>query len=242
MRQLLVAALVLTCGSATAAEPELKLLVPAYFYPGGETAKEWDRLMLAGPKAVAVVNPDSGPGKRRDANYSAVVKRAAAAKLGLVGYVTLSYAERPASAVKADVDSWLHFYPQVQGIFFDEQPSDKKHAGFAAECFAYARSQFPTGHVLANPGVNCDRAYHDAKGAAALCLFEHKDGFDKWEPAAWASRERTAILVYGVAGAKFADVFAKASKHAAWVYVTDADDGMPWGRLPKNWEAMIGGK
>ena len=227
--------------AAGAADPAAKLLVPAYFYPEGTGMKEWDRLLAAGSKAtiVAIANPDSGPGKKRDENYEAIIKRATEAKVGVIGYITLSYADRPISAVKADVDSWLHFYPGIQGIFFDEQPSERKHAAFAEEAFAYAREKFPKGHVFANPGVNCDRAYHEAKGSANLCLFEHKDGFENWQPATWTERDRTVILVYGVKSEKFTDVFAKAKKHAAWLYVTDSEDAMPWSRLPKNWESLL---
>lgn len=234
--------LVLIGSPLPAADPAVRLLVPAYFYPAGNKAlKEWERLIAVGTKApvVVIVNPDSGPGKKGDPNYSAILKQLTEAKIGTVGYVTLSYAKRPIAAVKAEVDAWLKFYPDVGGFFLDEQPSDKAGAAFTAEAFAYAMEKLPKGHVVANPGVNCDRAYFDAKGEAALCLFEHKDGFEKWEPAAWASRQRTAALVYGVPKEKWKDVYARANKRVAWLLVTDADEKMPWGKLPTYWEELV---
>lgn len=59
----------------------VRLLVPACFYPAGEGLTAWKRMMKSAAEApiAAIVNPDSGPGK------------------------------------KADIDSWLHFYPEVQG-------------------------------------------------------------------------------------------------------------------------------
>ena len=226
--------------SLSAADPAVKLLVPAYFYPGDTGLAQWDKLIAAGPKAniVAIANPDSGPGKRKDANYEKVLKRAADAKVGTVGYVTLGYAERPISAVKADVDSWLHFYPNIDGIFFDEQPSGAKLAPFAAEAFEYARGKFPKGHVFTNPGVNCSRDYFDAKGTATICAFEHKDEFELWEPTVWLLRDRCIALVYGVGKEKWRATFDRARKRARWVYVTDATAN-PWTRLPEYWDSLV---
>ncbi|HVW00951.1 MAG TPA: spherulation-specific family 4 protein, partial [Planctomycetaceae bacterium] len=111
--------------AAESNEAPIRLLVPAYFYPAGEGLVAWKKLIASAEQTpvVAIVNPDSGPGKRVDAVYHEIFQWAKPSKIKLIGYVTLSYAERPISAVKADIDSWLHFYPEVAGIFFDEQPS-----------------------------------------------------------------------------------------------------------------------
>src|SRR5687768_16366735 len=78
--------------------PPLRLLVPAYFYPAGKGEQKWDKLIAAADRVpiVAIVNPASGPGRRADPNYTAILERAAKAKrLTLIGYVTTSYAKRP---------------------------------------------------------------------------------------------------------------------------------------------------
>src|SRR5207248_2165984 len=51
--------------------PRLRLLVPAYFYPGGEGLAEWERLLNApDPAAVVIIaNTASGPGKVADPNF-----------------------------------------------------------------------------------------------------------------------------------------------------------------------------
>src|SRR5207249_3576007 len=112
-------------GPAATTPPRLRLLVPAYFYPGGAGSAEWRRLLEA-PDAAAVViivNPDSGPGKAADPKYERVIDQARDKGFTLIGYVSTKYAKRPIREVKEDVDRWVKLYPRVQGIFFDEQAS-----------------------------------------------------------------------------------------------------------------------
>src|SRR5262249_38196114 len=111
--------------------PRLRLLVPAYFYPGGEGAAAWDRLLsVPRPDLVVVIaNPDSGPGKMADPSYTQVFDRARQRGLTVIGYVSTRHGKRPADEVKEDVDRWVRFYPAVQGIFLDEQASDPRQVG-----------------------------------------------------------------------------------------------------------------
>jgi hypothetical protein len=236
-------------GPAPGAGPEaptVRLLVPAYFYPSGDGLKAWERLLDAADRApvVAVVNPDSGPGKRADNNYVALFRRARRSKATLLGYVTLSYAKRPVSAVKADIDSWLFFYPDVGGIFFDEQPSQPEHAAFAAECFAHARGRIKGALLVSNPGTACSREYLAGADGPVACLFENEKGFGDYRSPDWAGRygaERFAVLLYRVpaAGPMREALREAVRKRAGYVYVTDAPAPMPWGRLPSYWDDEV---
>jgi hypothetical protein len=219
----------------------LRLVVPAYSYPAGNGLLAWKQLIDSASRApvVAIVNPDSGPGKRVDENYTALLRVAKGSKITLVGYVTLSYAKRPISAVKADVDSWLHFYPEIRGIFFDEQPSGPEGVAFAVECFAYARTKIEEPTLITNPGTR----YVAAKGAPVVCLFEGEAGLAKYEPPDWGqgfSADRF-VQLYGV---KSADSMRQSlrdaiQKRAGYVYITDAGAAMPWNRLPAYWDKEI---
>lgn len=225
-------------------DPRVRLLVPAYFYPSGDGLQSWRRLIDSASRApiVAIVNPDSGPGKRVDENYNALFRLARPSKLTPIGYVTLSYGKRPLSAVRADVDSWLHFYPDVRGIFFDEQPSQPELAGFALDAFAYARSKIDRALLVTNPGTRCAREYLAARDAPVACLFEHETGFDQYALPDWAEGlgdDRFAVLLYRVKSpAAMRQAVAEAvRKRSGYLYVTDADDApTPWDRLPSYWE------
>jgi hypothetical protein len=225
---------------------EVTILVPAYFYPSGEGLKEWKKLIDSGKEfpITAIVNPDSGPGKRLDENYLALFGLVQKSKVTLIGYVTLSYGKRPISAVKADIDSWIYFYPDVRGIFFDEQPSGIEQAAFANECVSYARQRISSAQVISNPGVVCAREYLTGADGPTVCMFENDKGFDAYQLPDWAAQlspGRFAVLLYQVGNTQqmrksLQDII---SKRAAHVYITDAKGPMPWSRLPSYWAEFV---
>ena len=140
--------------------PRLRLLVPAYFYPGGEGLAEWKRLLKApSPELVVIIaNPDSGPGKMADANFVRVIDQAKEKGFTLIGYVSTGYAKRPPEEIREDVDRWVRLYPSVQGIFFDEQASAADRVEYYAVLHEYARKQRGLHLVVGNPGTTSPRS------------------------------------------------------------------------------------
>jgi hypothetical protein len=221
--------------------------VPAYFYPGGNGAKEWDNLLAAADRVpvVAIVNPASGPGRRVDPNYTAIFERAAKAKhLTLIGYVTTSYAKRPAEEVVAEVDQWLRFYPEIQGIFFDEQASGAEHVEYQARLYDHVRTARKLKLVITNPGTTCYEGYVARPAADAVCLFEGPKPFDAARMPDWKAKHaasRAAVLSYKIDGKDAMQklIEAAAQKKLGYAYVTDAAGGNPWNRLPAYWDDEV---
>jgi hypothetical protein len=149
----------------------LRLLVPAYFYPAGDGLAQWDRLLdsPAAAVTVAVANPDSGPGAAADPNYAQVLERARHKGVTVLGYVSTKYAARPLHEVMADVDRWARFYPEVRGIFFDEQPSTADQVPYYASLYRHAREERGLGLVVTNPGAACAE---DEDCASGFCSHE----------------------------------------------------------------------
>jgi len=238
--------LVTVLNSARPEDPPTRLLVPAYFYPARDGLKAWEALLGSADKApiVAIVNPASGPGRRVNADYSSLLKKARDSKATLIGYVTLSYGKRPIADVKAEVDRWVEYYPSIKGIFFDEQASQADGVKFAHEAFAHARAKIAKAIVIANPGTTCDEAYANEKDGATVCLFEGPGGFGKYRLPKWAEKaspDRIAALAYkvGTVDAMKEAISEAKSKRAGYVYVTDADGKNPWNRLPTYWAEEV---
>jgi len=236
-----------TAPGAEAEGPTVGLLVPAYIDARGEGLKDWERLIAAADRVpiIAIVNRDSGPGKRVDKNLRAVLERARRSKLMLIGYVPLKYARRPAADVKADVDGWLSLYPGIiGGIFFDEQPSQPEGVPFVAECAAYVRKRIKNARIVCNPGTVCVPEYLAIAGEPTVCLFENKTGIDAYRPPPWRTRFRSgqmAVLLYDVrtADAMKRSLREMVRKRAGYGYVTDDSGANPWDRLPSYWDEEV---
>lgn len=138
----------------------------------------------------------------------------------------------------------FYFYPDVNGIFFDEQPSQPEQAAFALESFAYARAKIDQALLVTNPGTVCAREYLAPRDSPVACLFEHEKGFEEYRLPDWAmqlSADRFAVLLYGVATARDMENALRAAvrKRIGYIYITDAKAPMPWGRLPVYWDDEV---
>jgi hypothetical protein len=223
-----------------------RLLVPAYFYPEGEGLRQWDRLLssAAEDEVVAIVNPASGPGRRADPNYVAILERSAGTRLIPIGYVTTSYARRPVEEVKADVDRWVELYPEIRGIFFDEQASGPEHVDYQASLYEYVKKDRRLELVIANPGTGCAEGFFRRATADSTCLFEGPRRRESLRFPGWAAgypASRVAALPYEVesAGAMRDCVREAIRAGVGYLYVTDAGGSMPWDRLPRYWEEEV---
>jgi hypothetical protein len=222
------------------------LLVPAYFYPGGEDMAQWDKLLNAPDPAavVIIVNTASGPGKVADPNYAQVIDRARQKGFTVIGYVSTRYAARPLKETKDDIDHWLHFYPGIQGIFFDEQASAADRIRYYADLYEYTRKERGLNLVINNPGTTCAEEYVAQPVADVVCLIESTKDLSEFHPPDWMSRYKSSRF----AGAfpKIEDparmkhyVRAMVGKGVGYCYITDGQEPNPWNRLPRYWEAEL---
>jgi serine/threonine protein kinase len=250
---ILVARLLPTGGSSTGAPPivpstpaTMRLLVPAYFYPSGEGLAQWDKLLdsPAAASIVAIVNPNSGPGKVVDPNYAKIVERAKSKGLTLLGYVSTKFAARPLADVKADVDQWAHFYPGIQGIFFDQQASAAEEVLYYEALYDYVHKEWRLPLVVSDPGTVCSEEYVAKPTADIICPVEGAKDFTSYRRPPWTDRylpERFAALLYGV-GTRTQmqrDLRALREQRIGYCYITDGKEPNPWERLPAYWDAEV---
>jgi hypothetical protein len=227
-------------------EPKVRLLVPAYFYPAGQGLKEWGKLFESPARSctVVIVNPASGPGEAADPNYTVIFEQARRTKVTLIGYVTTSYGRRLLRDVEADVDRWVLLDPGIRGIFSDEQPSGDEHVAYQASLCRFVRDRKRLDLVITNPGTVCTERYLSRPATSAACLFEGPVASDSFRFPAWTSRYgagRIAALPYkvGTVGQLRGCIHLAVRLGIGYLYVTDAGGTMPWGRLPRYWDAEV---
>jgi hypothetical protein len=224
----------------------LRLLVPAYIYPGGEGRNDWERLFKAASKVeiVAIANPSSGPGEQRNLDYHAIFTEAGNRGITIVGYVSTDFAKRSQAAIEKDVDTWLVFYPQIRGFFFDQQPREVRHAAQFAGFRDYVKRKLRDPLVITNPGVPCDEAYLAQGVSNVTCVFNNYQGFDSFElPAALKSYDpvRFAAMPYDIPDVETMRSFVRDAilKRIGYIYVSDAKQPNPWAKLPSYWEEEV---
>ena len=234
------------------------LLIPLYVYPGDVRRNPaFTRLMDLKRRYETVpiwviVNPASGPGERIDPNYTQAIDHLRGAGCVILGYVTTSYARRPAADVQRDIDAWLTLYPRIHGIFFDEMIYEDTEAGAryqsALNRYAADVGCWPT---VANPGADTPGRYFDADAADVIVIHEGRD---------WPQEERllgdrpggyinhppfTRALLLHSQPALDRDQLRIARRHVRWIYVTegifrpnDPQAANPWDRLSTHLEEL----
>jgi hypothetical protein len=229
--------------------PPFRILVPAYFYPGGDAnLKEWQKLAAAAglkPRVpiIAIINPSSGPGKKLDPNYRAVIQAMNKVGITTIGYVSTSNGKRSADAVEADFKTWRKFYPEIKGVFLDEQASDAESVKLYISYCQSIRKRTPKALIVSNPGTICDEAYFAKDGPDVICVHENGDGLKTYDPPAWLEKQaasRVAALTYSQDKKAMSEEVALAKKKGiGCLFVTDEKLPNPWAKLPSYWFEFV---
>ena len=162
----------------------------------------------------------------------------------LVGYVYTSYGQRPLQQVKSEIDRWIDFYPGLQGIFLDEQASDREKTGYYRQLYQYVRTTLDLSLVVSNPGTICAEVYFTEPVADIICLYEGPKTVDAVSFPIWIDRYpdvEVALLPYEVDTIQsilgWLDLATK--KRFTRFYATDDRRNNPWDRLPSYWEQLV---
>jgi hypothetical protein len=231
---------------AHAAAPALTLAVPSYFNSTGDDAK-WNSLVTTAAKVptTAILNPNSGPGKKEDPKFTAIVSKLHASGAKVIGYVSSQYGKRSLSAVIADINVYLALY-KVDGFFIDEMTSDSKtaHIQFYQSIYNYVKGLKSTYSVMANPGTNIPELYASLPTADQFVVFEsnYKD-YQQYQPASWQAnypKSRFVHMVLNTTAAQMPSVMQYAKTHGAGsVFVTSLNGANPYSALPAYWNDEV---
>jgi hypothetical protein len=263
MRKLLVVVVVATALSITSSAIAATQLVPAYFYPAG-TTNPWhtmcDQMNTEGDGSTAIMNPASGPGKVKDANYAAALVYCQEEDgQNVIGYVDTDYTKRSIADVEADVNAYYSFYPTIDGIFLDQM---EQLPTATAECegctmtretyyktiYSYIHAKDSEADVIGNPGAAATTAWQlNAPAADEVVTFEGTSAkYATYSPPSWVLHKHAneiANLVYAAPSTVLITDCKKAeSDNAGLLYVTNLPEtlnpeteGNPYEALPSYW-------
>ena len=238
----------------TAGPAELKILVPAYFYPNGPGLKEWTTLIQSAKGKVtlyAVVNPSNGSGATANADYAKIIQKAKTAGIRLIGYISTRYGERPIEEVEAEVKRWFDLYPDISGIFIDEFSADEQYVEYYASLKQSLLGTSPKAEIFANPGTNVTESSVTQGLADTFFLFENRAAvLPELQLPGWLKDyppDRFGVLIYDEANTEAMTKHLEWAQKTgiAWVYITDRHQNggvlNPWTALPTYWRQLTTG-
>jgi hypothetical protein len=218
-------------------------MIPMYIYPASAyTNTDYNNLIALArtyprvPCAV-ILNNANGPGAAQDGNFTVAIRRLHAAGITVLGYVDTSYTTIPFATVQTHVDTWLAFYPDVDGIFWDQGTNDTNSTHLAyyrsITDFTHGRGLHP---VVLNTGTVIPENYY--AGCADIIVVHENSTYPteadlKGDFAGGASdypRTRRGVLVYNQATLDTSKV-TMMSKYVRWIYITNDTGANPWDSL-----------
>ncbi|MEM7452947.1 MAG: spherulation-specific family 4 protein [Planctomycetota bacterium] len=231
------------------------MIIPAYFYPtnGGLSDRfaqvAWASRWLAQngtggfDKLVAIVNVDSGPGLATDPKYTSAIDVVKSAGGTVLGYVATGYGNKSYLSITTEIDSWISYYPNLDGIFLDEwNGQNPGFAGMYQDLFWHVTVNRQLSSCVCNPGVpfspgntNPDPAWwgtafvvHENRGNLATEI-----SLPVWLQTN-SHADKGAVLIHGLSSqARTTRTIVDAkSKGARWFYVTDDLLPNPWDKIP----------
>lgn len=241
----------------------LEVLVPAYFYPTGNGARDWQALTTAaqaqpGVRITAVLNPANGVFTSADTNIQRAASAFTAAGGAVVGYVFTRYGtgSRSLDSIRANIDAYLSLYGRgmVSGFFIDEMAATADRLPFYRAIYDHIKSRDPALRVIGNPGMWPVADY--ATVADTLVTFEGRNSafqayalLPSHDWMVTQPNRRNAVLVHDAltCGDMQAAVqrAALASSNVGHVFMTSlqydvaTNTGNPWAGLPPYWNTLV---
>jgi hypothetical protein len=222
--------------------------VPLYKYPDLQNPDGiWNTLFNAKQDHpsllfVVTINPSSGPGQEKNQTYANAISELKKSGVEyILGYIPTDYSRqspgRTIDELKVLIDKYRGWYPEVNGIMFDQMHADASQISFYSELAQYARSQGME-FIRANPGMKSDEAYlqifdniavYEGRSLPTIGQLQANTHFPEY-PA-----QRFSFTVRGIA-ALDPEYVNEAKNYVGLMYITDdienETDGNPYNKLP----------
>ncbi len=207
--------------------------IPAYIDPEWHKA-EWDKL-LATPNGVIeriIINPANDSRKNV---YVPKIRAAQAKGIQVLAYVATGYGQVPSATVQTRMNTYINSWG-VDGIFFDEVPSDTGKLSYYRVFYNSLHTRNKS--VVLNPGVYPDPQY---MSISDIIMIENTGAaYKQLTPPGWVNqyqRNRFWHVIHSVPSASKVSFFIDLGQtnRARFVYVTDDIENNPYDRLPTYW-------
>lgn len=231
-------------------DKKIGTIVPLYIYPNNAAWTQIASIAQRYPRVhvVATINPASGVGPGQDANYVNGIKLLKNNGITVLGYVSTRYGARPAAEIKSEIDRYKQYYPDLQGIFFDEMANQTGKEAYYADIDRHAKSKEGFFFTVGNPGAPQIESYFAQTQIDNIHIYENAGlpsvGSMKQAWMAKYPRSRFGVIPYGAPvdnqiARNFTSMVVGVEKVAGYVYVQTDTGTNPWDELSRVFEATI---
>jgi len=217
------------------------VIIPLYTYP---TDLTWNLVVQAktthpSVPIIAIINPDSGPGKAIDSNFVSGIKELQNAGVIVLGYVYTRYAARAITTVKDDLDFYKNWY-NVDGINFDEMANTVGHEVYYSSLSQYAKSKGMK-MTVGNPGMSTLTSYidtvdnlsiYESSGLPTITMLSIRTSYSEYP------KTKFSMIAFGINLLDTA-FLAHASTYVDYLYITDNILPNPYDTLPVYFNNLV---
>jgi hypothetical protein len=186
---------------------------------------------------IVTINPDNGPGGFIDQNYTGLMQKLKSAGIIVLGYIPTDQGRQDITAVMKEIDEYRTWYA-VNGILFDEMPTDPGKEGYYKSLNDFAKSQGLT-FTVGNPGAAIPESYVGILDN--IIIYEDAGLPDLQSLQGWHlkyNKKDFSITPYNVASLDQSYVI-NATKYVGYIYITDRNLPNPWNTLPTYFNDLV---
>jgi hypothetical protein len=231
------------------------IYIPLYKFPDLQNpAGVWNTLFAtkrAHPSVlfVVTVNPSSGPGNEKSAVYANAISELKRSGVEhILGYIPTDYSRqdtgRTIHELKALIDRYADWYPEINGMMFDEMHADASQLAFYTELAAHARAQGME-FIRANPGTKADESYrqifdnlavYEGRQLPSVMQLQGNTYFPEYPPEGFSFTARGIPTLDP-------DYVEEVKSYVGLLYITDdierEGDGNPYNSLPSYFAELV---
>lgn len=210
---------ILGCGNSQSSS--YKKFIPLYSSPS-----LWYQNIDKLKNQTVIINPNNGPGNEIDEKYLKAINFLKQNNVTIYGYVYTKYMKRDLNEITNDIDKYKNFYPEIDGIFFDETATNKLDDYEFLADYVHSKN---FSLVAINPGTMVDKSFFDCKKFNIIVTLE-KDykniNFSKIPFQFSNKKTKSAALIFDTDNKKLINFLKK--KGFYYIYITPDTSSNPW--------------
>ncbi len=223
---------------------QVGVVIPLYTYP---TDNSWAALIQAKENfpsvpVIAIINPDSGPGNSKDENFVTGIADLENAGITVLGYVATGYGTSSYSSlsnIEGQVQDYKSWYPDIQGILFDEMSSSANQQNYYQTVENYV-SSLGMNFTAGNPGTTVDNGLIGIFNL--LCIYENPglpavSNINQYYSS--YGNDGFAYVAYGVSSLPSQATMQSLDTYVSYIYITNMGGSNPYNGLPSYFTAEM---